>query len=565
MKRTLSLLLALTMLLGLMAGCNMSNPEPMEGDGSNPPEQTDDAPKDNPDPQPASGEKDADQYLNVLLSAEPSVLDVARFLGIVDRNLFSNIKEPLTRIKDGEVVGAGAESWEISDDGLTYTFHLRENYWSDGQKVTAQDYIAALQRQCDPANAFAFTSDYADIKNFDAIAKGETDPSSLGVSAPDESTLVIELERVNVSLLSSTDFFPDRADIAQQHGDTLGTEADKTPCCGPFALQSWTHNSSLELVKNEKYWNAENVFLEKVTYHIIPDENAQLASLENGSLDYLGVSTPEYVTKFQGREDMSEMMISAGRTVMVLFNCEDPVFSNAKVRMAFSLALDRDALAEVITNGTATPAYSLVPPDCNVGDLNFRENADEPLEAVRAANPDPKALLIEGMKELNLGEDPSKLTVKFAWGATTAAARTYSELYQQIWQDELGCTVELEFNDNATHMSNVNGGDYQMASFSWGANYEPQFQLSRWANKMGGQSRWKNEEYVSLVSQASQTLDEKERLDLYAKAEKMLIEDAALAPVYFTASRRFYYNYVCGLTGNTFDTMGLIGIYTSGR
>lgn len=233
MKRTLSLLLALTMLLGLLAGCNMSNPEPMEGDGSNPPEQTDHAPKDNPDPQPASGEKDADQYLNVLLSAEPSVLDVARFLGIIDRNLFSNIKEPLTRIKDGEVIGAGAESWEISDDGLTYTFHLRENYWSDGQKVTAQDYITALQRQCDPANAFAFTSDYADIKNFDAIAKGEADPASLGVSAPDESTLVIELDRVNVSLLSSTTFFPDRADIAQQHGDTLGTEADKTPCCGP--------------------------------------------------------------------------------------------------------------------------------------------------------------------------------------------------------------------------------------------------------------------------------------------------------------------------------------------
>ena len=221
------------------------------------------------------------------------MLDVARFLGIVDRNLFANLKEPLTRIKDGEVTGAGAESWEISDDGLTYTFHLRENHWSDGQKVTAQDYVTALQRQCDPANAFAFTSDYADIKNFDAIAKGEADASSLGATAPDENTLVIELERVNVSLLSSTEFFPDRADIAQQHGDTLGTEAEKTPCCGPFLLKAWTHNSSLELAKNENYWDAENVSLEKVTYHIIPDENAQLASLENGSLDYLGVSTPE--------------------------------------------------------------------------------------------------------------------------------------------------------------------------------------------------------------------------------------------------------------------------------
>lgn len=564
MKRNLSLLLALTMLLGLLAGCSMKTPEPMEDDASHN-DKNDAAPEDQKSPQPASGEKDAEQYLNVLLTDEPSVLDVARFLGVTDRNLFMNLKEPLVRIENGEIVGSGAESWDISDDGLTYTFHLRENYWSDGQKVTAQDYITALQRQCDPANAFAFTADYADIKNFTAISKGEADPSTLGATAPDDNTLVLELEQINVALLASTDFFPDRADIAQQHGDTLGAEADKTPCCGPFSLKSWNHNSSLELTKNEKYWNAEKVYLQNVTYHIIPDQNAQLASLENGSLDYLGVSTPEYVTKFQGRDDMSEMMFSTGRTVMVLFNCEDPILSNPKIRMALSLSMDRDALVEVVTNGVSTPAYSLVPPDSYVGSLNFRENAEEPLEAVMAANPDPKALLIEGMKEAGLGEDPSKLTLTLSWGATTATARTYAELYQQIWQDELGCVIELEFNDNATHMGNVNNANYQLATFSWGADYEPQFQLSRWANKVGGHSRWKNEEYVSLVNQASQTQDEKERLELYAKAEKMLVEDAAMAPLYFGATRRFYYNYVHGLTGNAFDKTGFINVYTSGR
>ena len=134
-----------------------------------------------------------------------------------------------------------------------------------------------------------------------------------------------------------------------------------------------------------------------------------------------------------------------------------------------------------------------------------------------------------------------------------------------MWQDALGCKVELEFNDSSTHMSNVGQGKYQMASTSWGANVEPQFQLSRWATKVGGQSRWINNEYKQLVSKAAQTLDEKERLDLYAQAEKLLIEDAAIAPVYFTANRRFYYNYVQGLNANTFDTTGLTRIYTSGR
>lgn len=235
MKRKLSLLLALMMIVTLFTGCNkaLQNPdENMNDSGNKEQGQTEDG-------------KDTDQYLNVLIDAEPSVLDVARFVGVVDRNIFFNILEPLTRIENGEVVGAGAETWEVSDDGLTYTFHLRENYWTDGQKVTAQDYLTALQRQADPNNAFPHVSDYNSIENFAAINSGEADMSTLGASAPDENTLVLKLNAPNVALLSSTDFFPDRADIAEQYGDTLGTEADKMICCGPYTLESWTHNSQL--------------------------------------------------------------------------------------------------------------------------------------------------------------------------------------------------------------------------------------------------------------------------------------------------------------------------------
>lgn len=135
MKRKLSLLLALMMMVTLFAGCNKALQNPDENMNNN---------NDNKEQGQTEDGKDTNQYLNVYLSAEPSVLDVARFVGVVDRNMFFNILEPLTRIENGEVVGAGAESWEISDDGLTYTFHLRENYWTDGQKVTAQDYLTAL-------------------------------------------------------------------------------------------------------------------------------------------------------------------------------------------------------------------------------------------------------------------------------------------------------------------------------------------------------------------------------------------------------------------------------------
>ncbi|MEA4919853.1 MAG: peptide ABC transporter substrate-binding protein [Clostridiaceae bacterium] len=554
MKKTIALLLSLIMICGMFAACGQkdSTEDNSKTDGQQ--SQTGDAVK-----------PDEVQTISILHTAEPSILDVARFLGLADRSTFYNILEPLVRIENGVPAAAGAEKWDISSDGLTYTFHLRENYWSDGKAVTSEDYATALKRQATPANAFPFASDYYSIKNFEAVFNGQKDVSELGVTTPDEKTLVIELSTLNVSLLASTDFFPDRADIAEANGDAYGTEADKLLCCGPFVLKTWTHNSAMKLEKNEKYWDSKNVKLQNVTLNIIPDANAQLASFENGSLDYLNVSDNDYVKKFQGRDDMSEILVAAGRTVMVVFNCTDSVFQNQKIRLAFSLSLDRDSLADVITGGTATPAYSLVPKECSVGTLNFREKVEEPLTALKKQHSDVKALLVEGMEEAGLGNDPSKLTVKFSWGATTAVARTYAELYQQIWQQALGCKVELEFNDSPTHMSNVNQGNYQMAATSWGANVEPQFQLSRWATKVGGQSHWINEEYRTLVSKASQTADEKERLDLYAKAEKLLIEDAAIAPVYFTANRRFYYNYVQGLDANTFDTTGLKDIYTAGR
>ena len=212
------------------------------------------------------GELDENQYLNVLLADEPTVLDVARFSMIQDRNVFYNVLEPLTRIEDGIVTPAGAESWDVSDDGLVYTFHLRENYWSDGQQVTAQDYAGALIRQATPANTFAFSSDYSAIVNFSQAVTGEVDPSEIGVKVIDDSTLEITLSQPSPSLLSTVDFFPQRQDYVDEYGDTLGANAESVISCGPFVLTDWVHNSQLTFEKNDQYWDAENVKLQSFHY-----------------------------------------------------------------------------------------------------------------------------------------------------------------------------------------------------------------------------------------------------------------------------------------------------------
>ena len=563
-KRLLALLLTLVIALTMFSGCGANNnTSGDEGSGTSTDEGTDTSSDDGAGQ--TAGGADENSYINCLLNSEPSSLDVARFQDVYGRSVLQNILEPLTRIENGVVTGAGAESWTISEDGLTYTFTLRENHWSDGESVVAGDYLYAIQRQADPDIAWPLATDFYSIAGFEEIFTGEADMDALGVEAPDDSTLIITLDTADAAFLSNVDIFPCRQDYVEEYGDTYGAEAETVISCGPFSLTEWVHSSSLTFVKNEEYWDADSVQLSTFTFYIMEDTNASMSSFQNGSLDYVNVSNSEYIQLFSSDSSLVSEPVSAARTFMIVFNCEDEVFSNAKIRLAFSLALDRETMAEVITGGTAVAATGLVPPECSVGSLNFREAAGDLIGDLTEANSDLQALLIEGMEEAGLGSDPSALTVTFSWGATTADARTYSELVQSMWQETLGVNVELEFNDSSTHMSNVNSGNYQCASTSWGANSDPWFQLSRWATAVGGQSRWVNEEYVELVNTAVSTEDEAERLELYRQAEEMLISEAAIAPCYWTGSIRFSYSYVKGLSNNTFDTTGMKYIYTSGR
>ncbi|MBQ7435750.1 MAG: peptide ABC transporter substrate-binding protein [Oscillospiraceae bacterium] len=491
------------------------------------------------------------QTINALITSDPSTLDCARFLGIIDRNILHSITEPLTRIENGIVTPAGAESWTVSDDGLTYTFTLRENQWDDGERVTARDYVYALRREADPKNAWSFASDFFSIVNFEAAFNGAAAPSEIGALAEDDRTLVITLNAPNPAFLSTVDIFPCRESDVEAFGDSYGSEAGTVSSCGPFKMDTWVHNSELSFSRNAQYWDAEHVLLDGFTDQIIPDESAQMASLENGSLDYATVSTPEYAAKFDAHVDLYVLNITTDRTAMIVFNCEDPVLSNAKIRQAFSLALDRELIIEITNGGLGTPAYGLVPTVCYVGDVNFREATKEPLLAL--LDTDPAALLLEGMEEAGLGADPSKLTLQFTWRDTSATGRTYAELYQQMWEDALGVKIEIDFNESA--LASIREGNYQIGSVGWGSTYEPLFQLSRWST--GGQSRWVNADYAALVSEGSASMDDAVRLAKYQQAEAMLVTEAAIAPTYYNATQTYAYTHVDGIPTNPFDTTGM--------
>lgn len=517
---------------------------------------------------------DAQQYYNGYLFSEPSTLDSVKGNDSYGNSVLINIMEPLTRMDEAngvnERVGAGAESWTSNEDGTVWTFKIRANKWSDGQAVTAEDYAYGITQTLSPEagspNAYLITC----IKNGVAVNNGEKPVSELGVKALDESTLEITLENPTPYFLSLTDtraMFPLRKDIVEKYGETYGAEMDTIVGNGPFKIEKWTHNSEIKLVKNENYWDANNVYLENVNWKIINDESAIFNSFENGSLDGCSTGTPEWIEKFKSKDDVDYITYVIPSVRFFFFNTEDELFKNENIRKAFTVAINREDVAKAIFFDTMAPAYSWVPQGVSTGELgDYRELVDEPLKAI--CKEDPKELLLKGMKELGLGDDPSKITIKFTLGDTNQWIRNFGEYYQQKYKEILGVNVELDCNEWGTFQSKTNSGDYQMGYMVWGIDYnDPISMLELMTSNAGAiPTFWSNSEYDELIEQASKEMDEKKRVELYQKVEEILFQEGcALCPVVNESTHSFRYSYVKNASTTSFNSMGLKKVYTSGR
>lgn len=517
---------------------------------------------------------DAEQYFNGYINSEPNTLDSVTGNDTYSSTILTNTMEPLTRLgeKDGENVreGAGAESWESNEDGTVWTFHLRDNKWSDGVDVTANDYVYAVQRMMNPETGSPNSWLLSCIKNANAVMEGSMDVSELGVKAVDEKTVEFTLESPTPYFLSLTDtraMMPQRQDIVEQYGETYGAEATNMVYNGPFKVESWTHNSELVLVKNDQYWDAESVNLQTINYKIMNDENTIFNSFTNGSIDSCGCGTPEWMEKFQAMENVEYIHYVSPAIRFNFYNTKDELFQNENIRNAFTLALDREDIVNTIYFGTMAPSYSWVPDGVSTGDLGiYRDQVEEPLKAMYE-DADPKALLLKGMEELGLGDDPSTLEVTFSLGGVDQWMKNYGEYYQQTFKNVLGVNVVLDFNEWGTFSSKVSNGEYQMGYMQWGIDYnDPYSMLAVMYSDSGNiNTGWVNEEYDSLLDQAAVEMDEAKRVELYKQAEQILFEDGPLCPVVCTAANTFRYTYIKNSNTMPFTSTGLKYAYVSGR
>ena len=559
----------------------------------------------------ADGEPDENQVYDTFLNSEPTSLDPARASDNYALSIMANIYEPLVLIhgdKDGNpVFTGGAATWDVSEDGLVYTFHLRDNQWWDGQPVTAQDYEYALKRAIDPATGAPYVYLLSDILNAiqeeeapaEEIAEEEDeaateaeneeetpaaeteesktenvapafDMDKVGVKALDDKTLEITLGAPSATFLqvmAQPVSCAVRKDWIEKEGEAYGSDPDKIMGNGPFKVNEWQHNTKIVLEKADTYWNAANVLYQKVNLPILQDENTLMTAFMNKEIFSVGTTKPEWKEKFAEKEDVINVNKDDIATFFMMFNTKDELFKNVKVRRAFSAALDREDFNETIWFGNNKAATGWVPLTIYVGDNNYREAAGNFIDMLQQEVPDPKALLAEGLSELGMDDKIDNLEVSIILGSTDTWFRTFGEYLQSIFKEVLNVDLKIEQLDWTVFSDRVDKSDYQIGYMAWGSELvEPNAMLLIHADgspQVG--TYWDNEEYNKTVKAAASEVDPAKRLELYIKAESILMDEAPVAPVVHSMINSYRYDFIKNVDDCVWSNIGYRIGYLSGN
>ena len=478
-----------------------------------------------------------------------------------DNEAHNLICDPLVRdvaAKDNtnESIPAAAESWEVSEDGLTWTFKIHENAkWSDGEPLTANDFEYTLKLMADPntaaVNAWLFDGV---IENFgEALYNNGKTPDEIGVKAVDDKTLEIKLVHpASYFIELAGGIYPVRQDKYEEWGDKYGSSADKIICSGPFKVESWDQNTELVCVKNENYWDAENVKLDKVVQKVIQETSTAVQAFINGEIDVIGTSDSNWIKTVEAADMSNTSTVPDEAPEFLMFNVKNQYLSNAKIRQAISAAIDREALVEAIWDGRGIPLYSVMPDTMKVGEEIYTELVDGKNYFVKdLQEQDAKALLEEGMKELGIS-DPSEITVRYASRGTTELSKKMAEWYKQTWEEKLGITVQIDMMEWNIMWDKIDAGDYDIACGGWGPYYnEPSAVLTLFDPDNGyfnaEKTGWDNEDskkFKELCESAKFVVDDTEKAEIYLQAEELLVKNALIAPVFLYESPTFTAKYV---------------------
>ncbi|MFZ5966081.1 MAG: peptide ABC transporter substrate-binding protein [Bacillota bacterium] len=509
-KKSLALMVIVALVLSAFVGCGPKAPE-----------------------QPAEQAPAAEQVLRYNLGGDPKTIDPQLNSANDGGNIINNMYEGLMREVGGKLEPAMAESYTVSDDGLTYTFKLRDAKWSDGQPVTAGDFEYSWKRALDPAVASEYAFQMYYIEGAQAFNEGTGSLDAVAVKAVDDKTLEVKLVGPTPYFLDLTAFYtflPTRKDVVDKDPEGWAKNPELAVSNGPFKLAEYAVGDKIVLVKNENYWKADQTKVDKIEASMIVEESTILTAYESDELDVIDLVPVQEIPRLE-KEDPTFMNLPLIGTYYYIFNVTKAPTDDVRVRKALTMAIDRTAIVEKITKGGQLPATGFVPPGLKDADgKEFRSvGGDYGIDPKAAQVEEAKALLAEaGYPD---GQGFPTLEVLYN---TNEAHKAIAEAIQEMWKQNLGINVTLQNQEWAVFQDTRHQGNFSVARAGWLGDYpDPMTMLDLWTSYSGNNdAQWKVEAYDKLIEE-SKTKSGKERFDLLYQAEKMMMDEMIVMPIYY--------------------------------
>ena len=491
--------------------------------------------------------------------AEPGTLDPAKARGTHESWPLQHLFVGLTRVnKDGKVENALADKIEISEDGKVYKVTLKDGLkWSDGNPITAEDFEFAWKRVLDPKMESQYAYQLYYIAGAEEYNKGKGKADSVGVKAVDAKTLQVTLKQPTAyfdSLMGFYTYYPVSKKVVEANAD-WAKDPKTLVSNGAFTLKDWTHNSKIVMDKNPNYYEADKVKIDGIDLDIIEDQSTVYQKYVAGEYNMV-VELPTEVTAKLRAENNPELVI--GPNVALYYYNLNPAIkplNNVKVRKALSLALDRKVITDQITQGGQLPATAIVPP--GLLDDTGKEFSDANKDLIKTDVEEAKKLLTEGLAEEKMTPADVKLTILYN---TSENHKKIAEAIQQMWNKELGIKTELENVEFKVKIDRENAHQFEISRSGWTGDYlDPMTFMDLWiTGASNNYVNYSNPEYDKLVKEAQTSTDQKLRMDNMKKAEKMILEDMAIVPIYFYTHPYAVKPNVKGITKNAINYPSLI-------
>ena len=519
-----------------------------------------------------------DRYLGVMLGTNVMSLDTNL---ATDGDSFEVIADCIDGLMqmdaDGAAVPAIAESYDLSDDGLTYTFHLRDAKWTNGDAVTANDFVFAWRRIAKEAGEYAYMLDeIGNIKGAAEIISKQTDDlTTLGVSAPDDKTFVVELN-VPVSFFPSLMYFPtfypiNEAFYTSLEEGTYGTSPETFLSNGAFVLESYTPGTAnLSVKKNPDYWDADRVKLAGIKYQVVGSSDNALTAYRTGALDVVMISGNQ-VSAANADAELSKSLKVTGAGYMWYLsfsqtekNAQNGMLANTNLRLAITNAIDRDNLVDNYVMDGSLATFTAVPPQFAASSTTGEDfSADQARFADYVGyDPDKAAEYFEKAKS-ELGVDTFEFTMIYGNNEGDEVAKVAQAIKEDVEDALPGLTINLQPMTKAERLDKMQNDNYDVALTRWGPDYaDPMTYLGMWVtNNSNNYGFWSNEKYDQLIADCTTgayITDYDARWNAMYEAESLVMQEAVIAPLYTKANANLI---VSGVEGIQFHPVALNRVY----